>query len=120
MAAPLPAPAREDSDGLKVGDRKGGDIMRALQQPDEVEPLYSEMIRCSRQPGKLRLFKHACAQRYLKAQKTPRNTFGRGGATSVKWSLELCRTCPEGRRHAKEITSAAAAAEQDMKPREHA
>jgi hypothetical protein len=108
MDGALPAAPLGDYDVLKVGNRKGGDNMRALQQPDEVETLHSEMIRCSRQPGKLRLFKHACAQRYLKAQKTPRNTFGWRGAASAKWSLELCRTCPEGRRHAKEMTGAAA------------
>ena len=90
--------------------------MRALQQqPNEVETLHLELIHCSRQPGKLRISKHACASRYLKAQNTRRNTFASGGSVSSRWSLELCRTCPDGRRQAKEIAGSSAEAKEATK-----
>jgi len=92
------------------------DNMRALQQPDEVETLHLELIHCSRQPGKLRISKHACASRYLKAQNTRRNTFASGGSVSSRWSLELCRTCPDGRRQAKEMAGSSAEAKEAMEP----
>jgi|MTBAKSStandDraft_2_1061841.scaffolds.fasta_scaffold02431_15 hypothetical protein len=62
-----------------------------------------ELVECSRQPGKLRLSRYACGRRYLRAQENmediPENDFG----IALKWSLELCRTCPQGLTCSKNI-----------------
>jgi hypothetical protein len=62
-----------------------------------------ELVECSRQPGKLRLSRYACARRYLRAQENmediPENDFG----IALKWSLELCRTCPQGMIYSQNI-----------------
>ena len=62
-----------------------------------------ELVECSRQPGKLRLSRYACGLRYLRAQDSmediPENDFG----IALKWSLELCRTCPQGLTYSKNI-----------------
>ena len=62
-----------------------------------------ELVECSRQPGKLRLSRYACGRRYLRAQDNmediPENDFG----IALKWSLELCRTCPQGLAYSKNI-----------------
>jgi hypothetical protein len=62
-----------------------------------------ELLECSRQPGKLRLSQYACGRRYLRAQENmeniPENDFG----IALKWSLELCRTCPQGLTSSKDI-----------------
>jgi len=62
-----------------------------------------ELVECNRQPGKLRLSRYACGRRYLRAQENmediPENDFG----IALKWSLELCRTCPQGLTCSKDI-----------------
>lgn len=79
--------------------------MNVFQQPSKMENFELELISCSRQPGNLQISKHACARCYLKAQlmaaKRSR-TFGHGFSSIRSWSLEICKTCPEGRHCAKE------------------
>ena len=62
-----------------------------------------ELVECSRQPGKLRLSQYACGRRYLRAQDSlediPENDFG----ITLRWSLQVCRTCPQGLTHSKKI-----------------
>lgn len=66
-----------------------------------------ELIRCARQPGNLRITRHACALRYLRSRKTepvvPRNDFEMMRQTG----LEKCRSCPMGRLYAKGLSSQA-------------
>jgi hypothetical protein len=60
-----------------------------------------ELIECERQPGELRITKGACIRQYNRARKkTARN--GTGPFPYVRWySLEICRSCPKGRRYAR-------------------
>jgi hypothetical protein len=62
-----------------------------------------ELVECPRQPGKLRLSRYACGRRYLRAQESmediPESDFG----IALKWSLELCRNCPDGLTYSKNI-----------------
>ena len=70
----------------------------------ELLELELELIPCPRQPGNLRISKHACALRYCEAQRVKKyNTYGYGFAFIQKSGLEICRTCPDGRRYAKTL-----------------
>jgi hypothetical protein len=66
----------------------------------EVDSACLELINCTRQRGRLRISKHACALRYLLAQKRdlrfPEDEFG----MARKAGLEICRNCSEGRSYA--------------------
>ncbi|MBW1669167.1 MAG: hypothetical protein JRI79_11660 [Deltaproteobacteria bacterium] len=73
------------------------------EQERSVEISGLELIQCIRQPGNLLISKEACALRYLKAQKERPKLFGYKVDMDSSWSLEICRTCPEGERNAKEI-----------------
>jgi hypothetical protein len=63
------------------------------------------VIHGPRQPGNLRITRHACALRYLHAKRAapsvPRNEFEMVRQTS----LEICRAFPEGRLNAKSFSS---------------
>jgi hypothetical protein len=71
--------------------------MSSAQQTAEIEQATLELIICTRQPGKLRISRHACALRYLLAHKgkivIPEDEFG----MARKAGLDKCRDCPEGR-----------------------
>ena len=73
------------------------DQKNTAQQPE------LELVECSRQPGKLRLSQYACGRRYLRAQDSlediPENDFG----ITLRWSLQACRTCPQGLSHSRNI-----------------
>jgi hypothetical protein len=59
--------------------------------------LGPELIKCTRQPGELRISKGACARQYdLACKKIQRKGDGLLGKPRL-WSLEVCRTCPKGR-----------------------
>jgi ribosomal protein S14 len=77
--------------------------MYALQQPVNQETLDMVLFQCPRQPGRLKISKHACALRYVQAQKIKCKTSGREFSLARKLGLEICRTCPEGRRYAEEV-----------------
>jgi hypothetical protein len=76
--------------------------MAPFQRPVKTEILDLELILCPRQPGNLRISRHACALRYLKAQKIRVHPFGYSG-NSVNRSFKICQTCSEGRGHAEEF-----------------
>jgi hypothetical protein len=69
----------------------------------EMEQVSLDLVICTRQPGRLRLSKHACALRYLAAQKgkppCSDDEFGLARAAG----LAICRDCPEGRNRAAEL-----------------
>lgn len=75
--------------------------MSAFQRPDKQEILGMELVLCHSQPGNLYISRHACAFRYLKAQKMKIHNFGYG-ANVLNRGLEICQTYPEGRRYAEE------------------
>jgi hypothetical protein len=60
-----------------------------------------ELIRCARQPGNLRLTRHACALRYLRSTKTEPAGPRTGFDMTRQMGLEKCRSCPMGRLYAK-------------------
>lgn len=71
--------------------------------PSELFDLSLELIRCTRQPGELRISKGACVRQYnLARKKTIRNGAGPFGNSKL-WTLEICRTCPKGRIYAQSI-----------------
>jgi hypothetical protein len=76
--------------------------MAYFQRPVKAEILDLELILCPRQPGNLRISRHACALRYIKAQKIKVHPFGYSGSL-VNRSFEICQTCSEGRGHAEEF-----------------
>ena len=79
--------------------------MYASEQPVKIKAFEMELISCPRQPGNLRISRHACALRYLKAQKMASrktNTFGNRSGSFQRWSLEICKTCPDGHRCAED------------------
>ena len=67
----------------------------------ELEQVSLELIQCKRQPGRLRISPHACALRYLMAQKgkpeVPNDEFG----MARKAGLDICRECPDGRANSR-------------------
>lgn len=71
----------------------------------ELEQAGLGLIECTHQPGRLRISKHACALRYLMAQKEkpalPDDEFG----MARKAGLAICKDCPEGRIRAKGLKS---------------
>jgi hypothetical protein len=64
-----------------------------------------ELIRCTRQPGNLRITRRACALRYLRSREAaaaaPRSVFD----MACRTGLEKCRSCPLGRLYAKSLGS---------------
>ena len=75
----------------------------AKERNNTAEQPRLELVECSRQPGKLRLSQYACGRRYLRAQDSlddiPENDFG----ITLKWSLQVCRTCPQGQSLSKNV-----------------
>ncbi len=67
----------------------------------EVEEACLRLVECTRQPGRLRISEHACALRYLLAQKKkealPEDEFG----LARQAGLNICKDCPEGRSRAR-------------------
>jgi len=65
-----------------------------------------ELILCQRQPGSLKISKRSCALRYLQAKeeglKVPKDEFD----LIRVHSLQICGSCPEGKRFAKELSKA--------------
>jgi hypothetical protein len=79
--------------------------MYAYQQTVKMQGFEIELIPCPRQPGNLQISRQACALRYLKAQKMAdkkSNAFGNGSRSAQRWSLEICKTCPDGQRCAED------------------
>jgi len=56
-----------------------------------------ELIRCKRQPGNLLISRYACGRRYLLARENGKRIFNDVFGMVRRSSLEICRTCPEGR-----------------------
>ncbi len=75
--------------------------MASSQSCAELERAGVELIDCARQPGRLRISRHACALRYLLAQKAqtdyPNDEFG----MALKAGLDICKNCPDGRSRSK-------------------
>lgn len=75
--------------------------MASSQGYAELERVGLELIDCARQPGRLRISRHACALRYLLAQKAqpdyPNDEFG----MALKAGLDICRNCPDGRSRSR-------------------
>ncbi len=67
----------------------------------EVDRAREDLIYCTKQRGRLRISKYACALRYLLAQdrdlRIPDDEFG----MARKAGLEICRSCSEGQNRAK-------------------
>ncbi len=59
-----------------------------------------QLMTCPRQPGNLRISRHACALRHLEAQKIVGEIPLREFDIIRRIGLELCRTCPKGKRNA--------------------
>ena len=74
--------------------------MAPFRRPVKTEIFDLELILCPRQPGNLRISRHACALRYIKAQKIKVHPFGYSG-NLVNRSFEICQTCSEGREYAE-------------------
>lgn len=60
-----------------------------------------ELIRCARQPGNLRITRHACALRYLLSREIGATVATNEFDIARHSGLEKCRTCPMGRLYAK-------------------
>ena len=60
------------------------------------------LFQCIRQPGRLRITRHTCAIRYLKAQKK-RSAVKDEFDMAREASLKICRNCPEGLMYAKHL-----------------
>jgi hypothetical protein len=78
--------------------------MPVARQSVKKKALGIELILCPRQPGKLWISKEACALRYLKAQGIRRKRSARSIGMVQRSGLEICRTCPDGRRYAVETS----------------
>ena len=67
----------------------------------ELEQASLDLIECTRQPGRLRISREACALRFLMARKGkpefPNDEFG----LARKAGLDICRDCAEGRVRSK-------------------
>jgi hypothetical protein len=67
----------------------------------ELEQVSLELVQCTHQPGRLRISRHACALRYLMAQRgkpsLPDDEFG----MARKAGLAICKDCDEGRIRAE-------------------
>jgi|Deesub1362B_J571_1020462.scaffolds.fasta_scaffold01663_7 hypothetical protein len=67
----------------------------------DVEEATRDWIMCLRQPGRLRISRHACALRHLKAHQ-PRAGNPRDELEMARDAgLNICRSCPEGKAHAR-------------------
>ncbi len=66
----------------------------------EVDRACLDLITCTRQRGRLRISKHACALRYLLAQKRDLRLAEDEFGMARKAGLEICRNCSEGRSYA--------------------
>lgn len=80
-----------------------------------------ELMGCPRQPGNLRISRHACALRYLEAQKIgleiPRREFD----IIRQFGLKICRTCPEGKSNATtlQVSSGGHGSSEEHRPVQH-
>jgi hypothetical protein len=79
--------------------------MPAPHPAESRDILGLELIPCPRQPGNLRITRHACGLRYLRSRETkpavPTNEF----EMARKYGLEVCHSCPLGRLYAKGLSS---------------
>jgi hypothetical protein len=66
-----------------------------------LQKAYSDLILCLRQPGGLKISRHACAMRHLLAKRIKNSKPDDEFTMSVKAGLEICRSCPYGRLFAK-------------------
>ena len=65
-----------------------------------------EIVKCTRQPGGLRITKGACVRQYKLARKKTGRRTGVGLFGNTKqWSLEACKSCPTGQLCAQSITT---------------
>jgi len=60
-----------------------------------------DLIPCPRQPGNLRITRHACALRYLLSREIGATVATNEFDIARHSGLEKCRTCPMGRLYAK-------------------
>ena len=71
--------------------------MNLLSQTPKIDEVQVDVVQCPRQPGRLTISSHACAQRYCLARKRdlrlPKNEFG----VAIISGLKTCRHCPDGR-----------------------
>lgn len=77
--------------------------MSSSQQHVKNQEFELNLIKCAKQPGKLRISPHACALRYQEAQTLKRVISRDEFSMTWKAGLERCRTCPEGRFFTKRI-----------------
>lgn len=92
--------------------------MNTATQSAEIEQATLELILCMRQPGRLRISKHACALRYLLAHKGNITYSDDEFGMARKAGLEICRNCPEGRIHSKAQRKRGRSTSSRMIPRE--
>jgi len=62
-----------------------------------------DLIRCARQPGNLRITRHACALRYLCSINTELDLTRNEFEMTRNSGLARCRSCPMGRLYAKDL-----------------
>lgn len=75
-----------------------------MHDPSTLVDLRLEIIKCTRQPGGLRITKGACARQYnLAHKKTGRTRAGPFGYSKL-WSLEVCSSCPKGQLYAQSMS----------------
>lgn len=72
-----------------------------------IKPIFvqadRDLIQCTRQPGGLRISTYACGRRYLLAQnKGSKGAYDDFGA-ALRWGLEICGTCSQGREYAEAL-----------------
>lgn len=67
----------------------------------EVEQATMELLECTRQPGRLRISRHACALRHLMAQKGKPEGVNDEFGMARRAGLDICRECPDGRANAR-------------------
>ncbi len=114
LEAPMPADFAKIQPTLKWDTRLRGyslpgeeEKMPTPHQSESRNTLDIELIRCARQPGNLRITRHACALRYLRSMKTepavPKNEF----EMMRKTGLDICRSCTKGRLYAEDLSSQA-------------
>jgi len=75
-----------------------------MHDPSALLDSELEMIKCSRQPGGLRITKGAFARQYnLVHKKTGRTRAGPFGNSKL-WRLEVCSSCPKGQLYAQRMS----------------
>jgi hypothetical protein len=75
-----------------------------------------QLMTCPRQPGNLRISRHACALRHLKAQEIGGEIPLREFDIIRRIGLELCRTCPQGKRNATALQLSKHRGEESRQP----